>query len=621
MQRCAFVFLVSVMASTVRASFDPLNFAEVVGSADLIVAGTIVDLTESDFRIDVSDVLHGDGGLKQLRVKRFGDWTCAKRWTPYANGQRLLFFLWSDSDDGGVWRILGAGDEGEMPIDGEFIYPSVLLNEPPIERPTFEVYGGKRGQRVSSSDFVNAVRGIREHFHIARRDSRRGFSIRQVRTNRDVSAYRKRSAIHALLVDELLIQKARDEDAWRAYLANYAREPGYENWIIWAAAAVQDFAADDPRRIGTLRTYVQFLRKKGRDAHADEIEKQIDAIPRRRPKIVDIHVRSGTLVVEREGCRFDAVDLATGRLLGSRTIELSPAGSAFGAVSAEVSEDGRLIAHASGAKLIRLAHLYGTPPAVSEFPVPERLAHEPGGWYPARLVGERVYARTNFQIAELDLRTGRLIRTDETWSAFPSLSRNGRYIVTRSFQSSSNRSGEESDRCAIGVSARGSGEFERAIRIEGHGCRPDLLAGRRGLYIRGGAATSLRIEPYDGGKSESLETGSVSICDESLDGGFIAVSSPSIERLSMWPFVANRSPAVETMKVPTVIQVWDTATRWRRYEIDRGEHLQAAFSSNPDYLVCTRLESEFGEDWLAESVLLFDASTGKFVRELQLPLE
>lgn len=51
-------------------------------------------------------------------MKRFENWTCHGRWTPYAVGQRLMVFLRRDKVDETRLFVMGAGDEGELPFVG-----------------------------------------------------------------------------------------------------------------------------------------------------------------------------------------------------------------------------------------------------------------------------------------------------------------------------------------------------------------------------------------------------------------------------------------------------------------------------------------------------------------------
>lgn len=96
-----------------------LRFAELCGLADAIAAGTIRSLDARTFALETEWSLPGSGWLQGARILRFEDWTCAQRWEPYAEGQRVLLFLARGEGAEPTWTILGAGGEGELPLSGD----------------------------------------------------------------------------------------------------------------------------------------------------------------------------------------------------------------------------------------------------------------------------------------------------------------------------------------------------------------------------------------------------------------------------------------------------------------------------------------------------------------------
>lgn len=263
-----------VILPTATARYIPLSFAELVGGADLICVATITNVDGDSFDAEVSDVLAGHLTGKAIRVQKFRDWTCASRWTAYAVEQKLLLFL--TAGDGkfvpeGVWRIMGAGDSGEMPIVGEFIYPRVRLQDRPRANNRYGVYGGTRTQRAPLEPFLAAVRDVRTCYQFSCLARRRPNGIKQICDDAELVAFAERSELHSVLVKDIQRLAADLERRWRGYIQNFRKDPSYENWILWAVEVAEGFGKDDPRRAETLALYAEHLRAKGRFAEAKQV--------------------------------------------------------------------------------------------------------------------------------------------------------------------------------------------------------------------------------------------------------------------------------------------------------------------------------------------------------------
>ena len=97
---------------------------ELIDQAEVIAYCEIVKLNnDNSITIDVCQFLKGGGPSNELSVARFENWTCAGRWAAYKVGQKELIYLVKDKS-GITWNILGAGNEGEMPIDNSYLYYS-----------------------------------------------------------------------------------------------------------------------------------------------------------------------------------------------------------------------------------------------------------------------------------------------------------------------------------------------------------------------------------------------------------------------------------------------------------------------------------------------------------------
>jgi hypothetical protein len=99
------------------ADYRHMSRLEVIAAADVIVMGTVTRVNDTTIDLRIDHAIHGPVGAGQtILVRKFYDWPCAWRWGPYQIGERLLMFLGSRHDATGMYRILGAGDEGETPI-------------------------------------------------------------------------------------------------------------------------------------------------------------------------------------------------------------------------------------------------------------------------------------------------------------------------------------------------------------------------------------------------------------------------------------------------------------------------------------------------------------------------
>jgi hypothetical protein len=135
---------------------------ELAAHADVVVTGTIVDVASSTFDLRVERSIVGTTE-DTLHVTKFVNWTCAGRWTEYAEGQRVLLFL-ERGADGKPFSILGGGGEGEMPlVGGDVIVRGYRVRGYAEEE---HVVGGDKvdGARVALDEFAASIDGFRGAF-------------------------------------------------------------------------------------------------------------------------------------------------------------------------------------------------------------------------------------------------------------------------------------------------------------------------------------------------------------------------------------------------------------------------------------------------------------------------
>ena len=97
-------------ASPAVAKYAPIPLGRRIVEARAIAIGRIEALEDTHYRFRVERWIHGEARPDTLQVRRFHDWTCARRPVPYAAGQRMVVFLDGEPDE---WQAMGAGCEGE----------------------------------------------------------------------------------------------------------------------------------------------------------------------------------------------------------------------------------------------------------------------------------------------------------------------------------------------------------------------------------------------------------------------------------------------------------------------------------------------------------------------------
>ena len=188
------------------ASYTRHKLFELASLADLVVAGTIVELRGETFEVEVERWLVGEAREEPLEVRRFVNWTCAGRWTEYAIGQHVVLFLDEPEAAGVPLRIRGGGGEGEMPWSEE----RVVLRR-------FRVHGMDEGQHtidgagvfgtaVSLDELQAALRGFRPHVSWGVPKAKGAWFTAQVFSTadaEDLARYSASSALAKHLVEEL----------------------------------------------------------------------------------------------------------------------------------------------------------------------------------------------------------------------------------------------------------------------------------------------------------------------------------------------------------------------------------------------------------------------------------
>lgn len=143
------------MVGSLKADYSRLLLHEVVDLSEIIIEGKITSVDELDFQVNINEVLKGEINSNSIKIKKFKNWTCTSRWGKYEVNHRGIFALQKKNDE---WQIIGAGNEGEMPIENESLFFITI----------FGLKGGDTYKRYSSLKFnLNEAKdGIKEYLKV-----------------------------------------------------------------------------------------------------------------------------------------------------------------------------------------------------------------------------------------------------------------------------------------------------------------------------------------------------------------------------------------------------------------------------------------------------------------------
>lgn len=112
------IFLIFTIIS--YGKYSPLKISQLIDQSDIIGNGEIIQIKEKQITVKFQVFVKGKTKNRILNINKFENWTCAMRWTNYKVGQKEMMFLKLIENKKLI--ILGAGNEGEMPIYNNFLY-------------------------------------------------------------------------------------------------------------------------------------------------------------------------------------------------------------------------------------------------------------------------------------------------------------------------------------------------------------------------------------------------------------------------------------------------------------------------------------------------------------------
>jgi hypothetical protein len=158
MKRLFLLLLLFLCAFDSRADYEPTFLPELVIQADLIIYGEITTVYPNYVAVKTIQTIKGQfrSADERVFITKFKSWTCAQRFASYKAHQQLVFFL--KQQNNGKYAIIGAGDEGEIPVIANKVYYKQLYSRLDKSPMLFDVYDGKiYGYSYDKEAFISVV--------------------------------------------------------------------------------------------------------------------------------------------------------------------------------------------------------------------------------------------------------------------------------------------------------------------------------------------------------------------------------------------------------------------------------------------------------------------------------
>lgn len=114
-----------------KADYGYMSLSSLVCRADYAAIGTIVNLDNNYFYLKVEDYVLNNLEFDTLKIQKFEDWNCGRRYKTYEIGQKELVFFRKSNYVISNYDLLGYGGGGEfeLPIINDTIYYHYSYNK------------------------------------------------------------------------------------------------------------------------------------------------------------------------------------------------------------------------------------------------------------------------------------------------------------------------------------------------------------------------------------------------------------------------------------------------------------------------------------------------------------
>lgn len=189
-------------APTPMNDYDPIPLPRLIGIAEHVLYGSVQSVKKETIIFKVEESLIGNiPKNKKIDIAQFIPGKAdGPREVPYQQGQHFLLFLKMDTTQQ-MLRILGAGGEGEMPVEEGFVYFFGRHVEG-LERKNYTVHSKERAiQRFDYKTFAEAVREFRKCYSYQYVPAEEKYKCERLCSPEEIQRMGNKSFIHKYLTD------------------------------------------------------------------------------------------------------------------------------------------------------------------------------------------------------------------------------------------------------------------------------------------------------------------------------------------------------------------------------------------------------------------------------------
>lgn len=183
------------------ADYAAPELFDMVGASDLVILGSIINVTEETFILKIDDVLCGKYKDNTIEIYKYKGWECSIRWSDYEKGQKEIVFLdkhtnKKQNSSNVIYTLRSAGSEGELPIVEDIVFCPFYFKGIPHEK-----YGKNYFQRLVLNDLLSAIKNYRNCYKLTRNKTKwpEFDMIEQICTDEELEKYEWNSFIHRYL--------------------------------------------------------------------------------------------------------------------------------------------------------------------------------------------------------------------------------------------------------------------------------------------------------------------------------------------------------------------------------------------------------------------------------------
>jgi len=362
-----------------------------------------------------------------------------------------------------------------------------------------------------------------------------------------------------------------------------------------------------------LLTYQTFDKPELR-VHVEPIAIQVVVEPGEYagPRIQSVLGVGGNLLVSREDGTVEIFDMDILTCIGTkRDDEFDRPWQGRHALKA-ISGDGRLIAtHKFRESSISIHSLYGDQPVRANFPVPADVKLGHGGFFSLRFSADatQLICSANYLLVTLDVASGTAVHQIQMAEMWNGTSPDGNYAVHAVPPSSGSFVPGHVNCGSLLITDHRVSANSRAVTTDMSCDYLEFVTGVHGVYLTDPTARAIYV-PYERGDTVAFDTDQAAVfVGETADGALAAFS---------WPRVRNGAVLTTT----SAVSVHHVCNGAPACTVSLKKPAGFALLSGPPRLVVLPRQSvggDWGGDaWLEERGSIYDALTGRLIREFDL---